>query len=456
MNRRSSSAQRRLAVVTVAGLMALAPAPSAFATEQVTFSTTGAEQTWIVPSGVSAIHVVLIGGRGGDAVSGSGFGHAVSGDLAVTAGMTLYVEVGGNGANSIGLPGAAGGFNGGGAGGSGTGNAGAGGGGASDIRTVSDTAPDTLDSRLIVAGGGGGRGGGAGAGAGLGGSAGAAGGDGPSTFGSPGLGGGAGTSSAGGAGGAAGGTSDSAGTDGAEGSGGTGGNQTTGTVGNNGGGGGGGGGGFHGGGGGGAGAGGGGGGGGGSSYVGAATGAFISPDTAGVPSITISYEVGPDTPPDPTPGGDTGTVDAAISMADAALCLELSTTSIDFGDRQFGDEGVRGTPDLNVTNCGEMPTTLLARGTDASATDASWNLVKNNATCDDTLGIDNYHLALQEGVSGSTAVWQLGTSNTELLEVPAGIFAPFWPTIDAACPGSSGGGQEMEMQIVFVATEPAP
>jgi hypothetical protein len=115
--------------------------------------------------------------------------------------------------------------------------------------------------------------------------------------------------------------------------------------------------------------------------------------------------------------------------------------------------GVRGTPDIEVTNCSASATTLLARGTDATAPGASWALVKSSATCADTLGVDAYHLALLEGVQGSTAAWQLGTTNTELLDVPAGLAAPFWPTIDAACPGSSGAGQQMSMQIIFLATE---
>lgn len=174
-----------------------------------------------------------------------------------------------------------------------------------------------------------------------------------------------------------------------------------------------------------------------------------------------TFDGGPASTPQPTasasPGAtsapDTGVVDAAITMADSSLCLELSTASIDFGQRQFGDEGVRGSPDIDVTNCSETTTTLLARGTDAAATDASWALVKSGASCADTLGTDAYHLALREGVQGSTAVWQLGTANTELLDLPAGGVAPFWPTLDAACPGSSGAGQRMSMQIIFVATE---
>jgi hypothetical protein len=452
--RRQNIRHGRAAGIVVAGLVAaLMSSASVFAADPVTvdFAATGGEQTWNVPAGVTSIHVVLIGGRGGDSFTGNGFGHVVTGDLAVVAGTTLFVEVGGNGANSIGLPGAAGGFNGGAAGGSGTGNAGAGGGGASDIRTVSRGDTGTLASRIVVAGGGGGRGG-ASTGGGGGGSAGSPGATGPATFGIPGGGGGAGTTSAGGAGGSAGGPGDAPGVAGAQGLGGTGGTQSTGTVGNNGGAGGGGGGGYYGGGGGGAGAGGGGGGGGGgSSYTGTATGAFISPDSAGVPSITITYEVGPG--PDPTPGGDTGVVDASIAMADASICIELSTASVDFGTGEFGQEDVAGSPDIEVTNCGQSSVTLFAKGTDATATGATWDLVKNGATCADTLGTDSYHLRLHEGQTPDVD-WVLGTTNTELEDIDGGSIGFFEPSIDTACPGSSGAGLEMQMQIVFTATDP--
>jgi hypothetical protein len=159
---------------------------------------------------------------------------------------------------------------------------------------------------------------------------------------------------------------------------------------------------------------------------------------------------------DPGPATDTGVVDAAITMADSTLCLELSTSTIDFGNRQFGATDVRGNPDINVTNCSESPMTLLGRGTDATAPGATWSLVDNAATCADTLGTDTFHLTLKEGVSGSTAAWRLGKTDSELLEVPAGAYAPFWPTIDAACPGSSGAGLELSMQISFTAIETIP
>src|SRR5262245_55027885 len=93
---------------------------TASATTTCTYESTGVEQSCTVPAGVTSVHVVARGGRGG--LSG-GAGAQVAGDFTITPGETLYVEVGGNA--QLG----AGGYNGGGAG---NGPGGGGGGGASD------------------------------------------------------------------------------------------------------------------------------------------------------------------------------------------------------------------------------------------------------------------------------------------------------------------------------------
>ena len=125
----------------------------------ITFSYTGAMQTYTVPAGITSINVSCWGAQGGSGALGNssagatiggpgGNGSKVAGTLAVTPGEVLNIFVGGQGATPTG------GFNGGGNGGSA--NAG-GGGGASDIR-IGGTAEA---NRVIVApgGGGGGRGG---------------------------------------------------------------------------------------------------------------------------------------------------------------------------------------------------------------------------------------------------------------------------------------------------------
>lgn len=137
------------AVVVAAGAaggLGAGVSPAA-AADTTTFTYTGGEQTYTVPTGVHALSITAYGAPGGSGPKGAGGGGAVVDAIVpVVAGTTLYVQVGG-----VGSAGGAGGFNGGGHGVAG------GGGGASDVRTqprsVSLTA---LDSRLVVAGGGGG------------------------------------------------------------------------------------------------------------------------------------------------------------------------------------------------------------------------------------------------------------------------------------------------------------
>lgn len=125
-----------------------------------TFDYTGAEQTFVVPAGVTSIEVDVRGAEGGDAIGTAvgwgggpcnvdgGDGGRVVATIPVTPGETLYLYVGGEGSMITG------GFNGGGSPApcSGTEVISAGGGGGSDIRQGGNT----INDRIIVAGGGGG------------------------------------------------------------------------------------------------------------------------------------------------------------------------------------------------------------------------------------------------------------------------------------------------------------
>jgi len=242
----------------------------------LTYLYTGGEQTFTVPAGVTTLHVVAIGGAGGSSAVSGGAAAQVTGDLAVTPGQILYIEVGGKGKD--GASGGAGGFNGGAAGGFGGTSAAGGGGGASDIRTLPgpSLSPDTR--QIVAAGGGGGGATGTEGASGAGGAAGEGGGN--AEF--ENAGGGAGTPSLGGSGGFGIGSS---GEEGSRGLGGIGGSSC-----DEGGGGGGGGSGLFGGGGGGAGchSTSGGGGGGGSSFV-PAGGSLTLASLATAPQVQITY-----------------------------------------------------------------------------------------------------------------------------------------------------------------------
>jgi Tol biopolymer transport system component len=136
----------------------------------------GFEDTFEIPLRVSSLHVVAVGGKGGQACdvysyagyatgpATGGFGASVTADVPAAPLSTLLVELAGNGQRhdcTAAVPQAAGGFNGGGAGSGGSVYhvKGGGGGGATDLRTESRTSGATLDSRVLVASGGGGGGG---------------------------------------------------------------------------------------------------------------------------------------------------------------------------------------------------------------------------------------------------------------------------------------------------------
>ena len=164
------------ATICVASTLCLSATPAAAAVTQTFSSPTniGTSGTYVVPAGVTSIHVEAVGAKGGDAPAGAspfaepfplrtgGFGGVVAGTLPVVPGETLYVYVGGNGETANGVSQVAGGANGGGNSGSGAvaDGGGAGGGGASDLRTIVSppSGPQTpsLESRVLVAAGGGG------------------------------------------------------------------------------------------------------------------------------------------------------------------------------------------------------------------------------------------------------------------------------------------------------------
>ena len=269
-----------------AGPAAAQAAPAA-TPATTTFSYTGAEQTYSVPAGITAVTITAVGAPGG-ADFGTAGGHGASVTATVPLprhATTLYVEVGGPG-------GAGGGFNGGGS----SAGGGAGGGGASDVRLDPNTTPlSTADTRLVVAGGGGGAGfqpGGCWAYNDTGGTAGAAvtgpggggGGDSQGCWAGPGGNGGLGGTT-GGAGGLGQDCGDAGPVNGDPGALGQGGDAPTPDGYNYGGGGGGG---YYGGGAGGSGCGGGGGGAGSSSWGWGATGTSLSTDTTGTPQVQIT------------------------------------------------------------------------------------------------------------------------------------------------------------------------
>jgi len=127
--------------------------PTAESATTVEFTTPG-EHVYTVPSDVTRVDVVAVGGEGGASADRSG-GRAgrIVGTLDVTPGQKLYAEVGTNASGST--PGANGGGAAGGSAGECASTPGAGG-GATDVRTLPLGESGSAGSRVLVAGGGGG------------------------------------------------------------------------------------------------------------------------------------------------------------------------------------------------------------------------------------------------------------------------------------------------------------
>ncbi len=130
-------------------LSILAAGLSAMAQPSITFTHTGAMQTFTVPNCVASVTILARGAQGANAGLTGANGASARAIMTVTAGQVLNVFVGGQGTGTMG------GFNGGGNGGVSAQSNGGGGGGASDVRVGGISLAD----RVIVAAGGGGSGG---------------------------------------------------------------------------------------------------------------------------------------------------------------------------------------------------------------------------------------------------------------------------------------------------------
>jgi hypothetical protein len=148
-----------------------------------------------------------------------------------------------------------------------------------------------------------------------------------------------------------------------------------------------------------------------------------------------------------TAHGEPGTVSASVDIPSSAACIEISTAGVDFGTLPLGAVDAAGSPVVRVTNCSGLGATIYARGTSASDGAASWSLTDASASCADTLGLDAYRLRLV----GSDAV-QLSTDNKSLGTFSGATGADHTARIDMACPGSSGAGSVMSLQLLFLAT----
>lgn len=150
-------------------------------------------------------------------------------------------------------------------------------------------------------------------------------------------------------------------------------------------------------------------------------------------------------------GSDTGVVDVDFDVTPSGACLELSTSSASFGSILLGEESIVAEPQVTVTNCSPADESLLVRGSDAVGTGVTWQLTGGFESCATTLGIDRYRLELLP--VGVPQAIQLSTTNQAAGTLTSGQDKDYGLAMWAACPGSSGAGQTMSLQVSFLAIE---
>ncbi len=98
---------RRVAALGAACSVALLASAASAQAVTTSFLSTGAEQVFVVPAGVTSIEVTAVGGKGGNGHADAPVGPAQGalgakavGTVPVTPGQVLFVNVGGNGASS--------------------------------------------------------------------------------------------------------------------------------------------------------------------------------------------------------------------------------------------------------------------------------------------------------------------------------------------------------------------
>lgn len=144
---------------------------------------------------------------------------------------------------------------------------------------------------------------------------------------------------------------------------------------------------------------------------------------------------------------------------EAAPCVLLGATSIDFGTLPFSTEAAlsEGSLFVDVTSCSTGSQALYASGTDATgsgATPANWALsAAGGNPC--TFGVNQYGVALgTDGSGGMPAAFQLSTLSSSWIVMSAGSELASSVDYQMPCVGSAGAGQTMSSQVTFLATVP--
>ena len=181
---------------------------------------------------------------------------------------------------------------------------------------------------------------------------------------------------------------------------------------------------------------------------------FITPTIVGEVEPELAVQVGG------TASTGTSGLELRVSVApEAAPCVLLDATDIDFGTLPFSTEAVlsEGSAGANVSSCSTGSQALHSSGTDATGngtTPALWTLSATGGNpC--PVGVTAYGVALgTDGSGGMPATFQLSTLSSSWIVMPAGSSVASSVDYQMPCVGSDGAGQTMSSQVTFLATVP--
>jgi hypothetical protein len=162
---------------------------------------------------------------------------------------------------------------------------------------------------------------------------------------------------------------------------------------------------------------------------------------------------------------DNGSITGTVTVpAPPAPCIQLSTTSVDFGTVLFNPLQVShvgiSDPITTLTNCSTAVSSFAIAGTDANGPAGPWTLTDGWRSCDGRL--NRYGLLwfdVPEGFNGDTIstspktlTHHRGSSTTVVQTFDPGEADAFRFSLTAPCVGSNGAGQTYSFSIGLTAT----
>jgi hypothetical protein len=154
----------------------------------------------------------------------------------------------------------------------------------------------------------------------------------------------------------------------------------------------------------------------------------------------------------------TGGLELRVTVPrEAAPCVLLDATSLDFGTLPFSTEAAlsEGSAGVSVSSCSTGSQALYTSGTDATGTGgALWSLSSVGGNpCG--IGVNAYGVALgTDGSGGMPASIQLSTLASSWIVQAAESTVAADVGYQMPCVGSDGAGETMTSQVTFLATVP--